>query len=424
MKIATIKSIGQKLEFITVCLLILYFTSVNMPEGIVSLIKVASYGVVALLVILKGKLQRLTYVGTRDIPLLVLLGVCAASILWSISPNETYNNLKALLRNSLLGVYLATHYTPKQQMHLFALVTGIAAILSFVLSPLPEYGFAEFGGHQGLWIGIYTHKQILGRMMSLGAISLLITAWDSPKYRNWALFGFVLAVLLVLLSGSRTAWIALGVSMSFMPFYKIFKQKYRQRTILLVFAVLITQVVVVFITSNIETIVVDLLGKNLELSSRTDIWNFAIQQGLEKPLLGYGYRAFWPSLSLDFIASKFWRTTAFHAHNGFLDVFLQLGFIGLLSCCFSFFLIIPRVLKLMSVSNSLENFWMLQYILAIFTFNLTERSTFLSNDSLWIFTISICLSTSIYYQRLKRQERYLKRINNFTTDIPKQKVII
>ena len=424
MKTATIKSIGQKLELITVCLLILYFTSVNMPEGIVSLIKVASYGVVALLVILKGKLQRLAYVGTRDIPLLVLLGVCVASIFWSVSPGETYNNLKAVLRNSLLGVYIATHYTPKQQMHLFAFVTGIAAILSFVLSPLPEYGYAEFGGHQGLWIGIYTHKQILGRMMSLGVISLLITAWDSSRYRNWALFGSILAVALVILSGSRTSWIALGVSLSFMPFYKIFKQKYRQRTILLVFAVLIIQVGVVLIAGNLETIVVDLLGKNLELSARIPIWDFSIQQGLEKPLLGYGYRAFWSSLSLDFIASKFWRTTSFHGHNGFIDIFLQLGFIGLLSCCLSFFLIIPRVLKLMSVSDGLENFWMLQYVLAIFTFNLTERSTFLSNDSLWIFTISICLSTSIYYQRLKLQERHLKQANNFTLGVTKQKVRI
>ena len=424
MKIATIKSIGQKLEFITVCLLILYFTNATIPTGLVSISKVGSYGVVALLVIVKGKLQRLAYVGTRDIPLLVLLGVCAASVFWSVSPDETYNNLKAVLRNSLLGVYLGTHYTPKQQMHLFAFVTGIAAMLSFVLSPLPDYGIAQFGGHQGLWIGIYAHKQILGRIMSIGCISLLITALDSPRYRRWALCGFVLAIALVLLSGSRTAWIALGVSMLFMPFYKIFKQKYRQRTILLVFALLLIQIVVVFITSNIEVIVVDILGKNLELSSRTPIWEFAIQQGLEKPLLGYGYRAFWSSLSLDFLASKFWRTTAFHAHNGFIDLFLQLGFIGLLSFSLSFFLIIPRVLKLMSVSKGLEFFWMLQYVLAIFTFSLTGKSTFLSNDSFWIFTISICLSSSIYYQRLKRQERRLKQTHIFTPITSNKKVKI
>ncbi len=67
------------------------------------------------------------------------------------------------------------------------------------------------------------------------------------------------------------------------------------------------------------------------LTQRTDIWNFAMRKIAERPWLGYGYEVFWgagpnsPSVreGPGFVAQMP------HAHNGYIDITLQTGFIGL-----------------------------------------------------------------------------------------------
>jgi exopolysaccharide production protein ExoQ len=51
---------------------------------------------------------------------------------------------------------------------------------------------------------------------------------------------------------------------------------------------------------------------------------------LERPLLGYGYGAFW--LGERGPSARVWAVTwdAVHAHNGYLDLWLQIGVIGAL----------------------------------------------------------------------------------------------
>jgi O-antigen ligase len=67
------------------------------------------------------------------------------------------------------------------------------------------------------------------------------------------------------------------------------------------------------------------------LTQRTDIWSFAIRKIAERPWLGYGYEVFWgagansPSVreGPGFVAQMP------HAHNGYIDVVLQTGALGL-----------------------------------------------------------------------------------------------
>jgi exopolysaccharide production protein ExoQ len=67
------------------------------------------------------------------------------------------------------------------------------------------------------------------------------------------------------------------------------------------------------------------------LTLRTDIWAFAVKKIAERPWLGYGYEVFWgaglnsPSVreGPGFVANMP------HAHNGYLDIVLHTGFVGL-----------------------------------------------------------------------------------------------
>ena len=74
-----------------------------------------------------------------------------------------------------------------------------------------------------------------------------------------------------------------------------------------------------------------LLGRDATLSGRTGLWDAVLAAISMKPLLGYGYESFWNGLagpSASVVAAVHWIPP--HAHNGFLDLWLDLGALGLL----------------------------------------------------------------------------------------------
>ena len=73
-----------------------------------------------------------------------------------------------------------------------------------------------------------------------------------------------------------------------------------------------------------------LLGKDVTLTGRTGIWSAVLDSIAKRPLLGYGYQAFWLGLegeSYRVILAVSWVLA--QAQNGFLDVTLEMGIAGL-----------------------------------------------------------------------------------------------
>jgi O-antigen ligase len=66
-------------------------------------------------------------------------------------------------------------------------------------------------------------------------------------------------------------------------------------------------------------------------SRRTNLWEDAIEGALDKPILGYGYLAFWTN---DSLAEKYKDIAepgyyTHHGHNAYIDTFLFFGGVGL-----------------------------------------------------------------------------------------------
>ena len=77
------------------------------------------------------------------------------------------------------------------------------------------------------------------------------------------------------------------------------------------------------------------VGRSETLTERTDIWAFLVPLAMKEPMIGHGFGGFWTE-------EMRWQSSS-HAHNGYLDVILDLGFVGLvlfsiflLSCCVKF----------------------------------------------------------------------------------------
>ncbi|MGJ5674901.1 MAG: O-antigen ligase family protein [Nostochopsis sp.] len=395
----------SKLEIRTTIALLLLTEYLRFPPLIQNIINIINYAFLFFVIFARGK--RFLYVATRDIFLLLLLSLAVASLFWSNNPESTAYQLRFLFRSSLLGVYLAMQYSPREQISLLSWTAGISMILSLgSVFLFPSFGTASLLDGGLAWIGIYSHKQTFGRQLGLFALIFVVGYLDEKSYKLPTIIGFLLVLFLALNSNSKTALLMIIFSLLIVLFYKINKQRHIRLLIFLVFS-LLAIIITVLLTANLKFIVVDLLGKNLELNGRTPLWSLSIEKGLEQPWLGYGYAGFWGSPASDYVFKNSWAglderaslsATSFHAHNGYVDIFLQLGLIGLLTFFVNLFLTLKRVIILFIYSRSIEYAWMLQFIALFCLLNFSDSCILLVN-TFWVVYVSISLSSAIEFKR-------------------------
>jgi O-antigen ligase len=402
----------RKLETALLVLLMLNFMggslSPPLPGFVNSILNVAGYGLLFPLFALRWK--GLIYVATRDIPLLLLLVMTVASVFWSAAPENSLTEIRPFLRAGLLGMYLARYYSIKEQIRLFTWIFTIAAILSLVLVLAFPASGTHGGGIGTPWKGIFNYKNSLARVMVLAAMLYLITALDNRKKRWVALTGFCLAVALILGSQGKTSLASFFILLCLFPIYISVKQNYKLQIFLYTLLVLLGGAAVIWSAFNLESIVVQGLKKDMTLSGRTEVWTLAIERGLERPWLGYGYVGFWTSDYSLIVINNTWASSdggeakvRFNAHNHFIDLFLQVGGLGFSLYILSYLIVFLRLVFLLSLTRNIEFLWMLQFLVGQTLFNVTDSATLLSGDGFWGIYLSIGFSTALEYNRSRRK---------------------
>lgn len=414
------KDIVRNLELGITFLLVIYYLGPAIPSPVNSALALVGYLAVPLLVMRHWR--RFIYVATRDILLLLLTGIAIISILWSASPELTLANSRSLLCSTAFGIYLATRYPPKEQMRLMLWLFGICTFLNLVVPLiLPSYGTHDQFG-QLVWQGISAHKNHLSFTMLMAVTLFLDMSLYGRRYRWAALTGAGIAcIILVLSQGKGCLAISIGL-LPLLPFYNFVKQEYRLKTFLCICGVLIGGVLITAALANVEFIVVDFLGKDLGGNGRDQLWTYVTQRGMEKPWLGYGYAGFW------FNPDEIWGVSRYtwmknqelgqsHSHSGSIDLFLQLGWLGISLMILSFLTVLIRVLVLLGLTKQIEYFWMLQFLLILVISNLTDgNANFLAPRSLsWVLYISTACSTAIYLNRNRIVKIGNKLVNSHTS---------
>lgn len=400
----------RKLESALLVLLMLNFMggslSPPLPGFVNSVLNLAGYGILFPLFALRWK--GLIYAATRDIPLLLLFVMTVASISWSASPAVSLNEIKPFLRANLLGMYLAKYYSIKDQMRLFTWLFSLAAIVSLVVViAFPASGAP--GGIGSAWKGIFNYKNTLARIMVLAAMLYLLTAIDNRRKRRLALTGFFLAVAMMLATQGKTSLASFFILLCVLPIYIAVKQNYKLQIFLYTVLVLLGGAAVIWSAVNLETIVVQGLGKDMTFNGRIEVWNLTIQRGLERPWLGYGYVGFWPSDYSLIVLNNTWGSIAkdagvrFNAHSHFIDMFLQVGGLGFSLYIITYLAVFLRVVVLLSLTRNIEFLWILQFLVGQTLFNLSDSATLLGGDGFWTIYVSIVFSTAIEYNRVRRK---------------------
>ncbi len=224
--------------------------------------------------------------------------------------------------------------------------------------------------------------------------------------------GFSLSVSLIVLSNSKNALLSLLFMLILIPFWKILRQSYKQKLFLFHASLLLGGGIIVGLINYVEPIL-NSMGKDLTLTGRIPLWIVLLDKVSDKPWLGYGYNGFWPSEIDDVQSQLLW--SAGHAHNGFLEVALGLGLLGLLLLIFNLLSNYLRAVKLVSLATTAEYLWPLQVMTIIIFVNFSIESTFLKPNIFWMLYVGTSLSLILQHDRLQKAQfiksKLFKQIN-------------
>lgn len=319
--------------------------------------------------------------------LMGLLAVCAVSFTWSIDPGLTQRRSLAIIMTTGAGLYVGSRYSWRTLIRAIAIAWFIVAATSFLTAIVAPALGRDFEIHGGAWKGLFYEKNQLGGHMARAALFGAFLLIMDRQYRFfWAgLTG--LSTLLVLLTTSKTALLGLLIAIGILGAAAIMKRG-------MVFGLVTAWLGVV--ASAVGTgllvfapeLVVAVLGRDLTLTGRTDIWIALMDFISERPLLGYGYGAFWdPGSNPGNWVREILQWEAPTAHNGWIEVTLALGLIGLALLALDFLMTIWRAAC--ASINTWTGVFALAFCAQFFLFSLSESASLQQNSIAWLIYVAL-----------------------------------
>ncbi len=323
---------------------------------------------------------------------LVLLAV--VSVFWSEEPGLTLRRDVALLGTTLFGLDFAVRYPIRKQLQLLA--TALSAIVA--LSVVVQVFFAGLvpvvdKAYPNAWVGLFDQKNVFARVIVLTAIVVLTSVRRSMNGILTAIFTFVAAVGLIILTQSITAVVALVGLILVVQFAPALRWTGRVRT-LIKFCAAAMVVPAIFLLIHYWGLITYMLGRNATLTGRAQLWAISLSSIELKPLLGYGYSAFWMVSQEALRINAMLRWTVPHAHNAYIDLALELGLIGLALYVAAYIVALWRAVGYMRADSEPGSKWPLVYMCFILLYSFTESSVLVPGSIFWMLFVAAACSAA------------------------------
>lgn len=300
------------------------------------------------LVRMRVDLRRLPY------PLIAYLVLATASIAWSAYPGASAIGVAALLATVTFGVFLATAIDLTTFVR--CLGTALRWILALSLAfelfvstvvrerllplwvdysdlekiPAAFYWSRNLLFEGGRIQGVVGNANLLAFAALLAVVTFSVQIAARSTSRFWTTGWLIIALGVLALTRSSTVLIA-GVAVALVAvFLWLVRRRPEERRAPwfvgggLIAAAGITGVIV--FRDNLLA----LLGKSPDLTNRLDIWDTVLGLASQRPAVGWGWTGYWwpwvePYQGLIVIKG----VPYYQAHNAWLDIYLQLGIVGL-----------------------------------------------------------------------------------------------
>ncbi len=252
--------------------------------------------------------------GVLSISLAIFM-LCSA--VWSVESGATLRAGVQYLFLIIGSIGVAENLEGDEFMDVLAWVCFLSAIASLVL-PL-DVGANEFRG-------VFPQKNTLGIAMAMGALASL-HGLRVGKRRLFNLSTFILTTCLTVKSESMTSLLAITLFSVLAMAIHTLRKGGIARIIAITWIIILVPMALIA-DFNLDSLL-ETLGKDPTLTGRTDIWGYVNSDIFQRPLLGWGYAAFWSAknpAAREISGALGFRVP--HAHNGILEILLSVGLIG------------------------------------------------------------------------------------------------
>jgi len=353
------------------------YTTLSTIGGIASQLLVN--GLVLLLLLRR---PRLLLRNLHTIPWTLGLALLAiASTAWSLDPGLTLRRSIPFALATLFGLYFATRFPPARQFAILRLAFLALALATVALVlGVPAIALDHTAGHASDWQGVFTQKNACGRIMVLATAVILF----SPRLTAGRILSLSLFLFILFESGSRAAWAMEAAILILWLAFRLGRRAPPRLRLILAAAAPMGLAAAAFAALVLLPRLLLLLGRDPSLSGRTAIWRQCLRYIAERPWLGFGYDAFWrgstgPSLQI----SAAVHFIVEHAHNGFLEVLLELGVAGLLLFVFSWLLAARSLWPLWLAGRFDAIAFPAAVLLLVALYDLDENTLLIYNGLFW-----------------------------------------
>ncbi len=179
-------------------------------------------------------------------------------------------------------------------------------------------------------------------------------------------------------------------------------QKKRRCPTIILHALLFGVIASVLIFSSFLEYFVTLSGRDMTFTGRTEIWSDVLQIASKRPILGVGYGSLWLGDKGYYLYEKHY---ILQAHNGYIEIYAELGIIGLIIVALIIIQTYRNIFKTIELDIS-YGFFRLIYFIMILAQNITESTLLKSSSMTWFLFVVVAI------QPLNLSKQVESKINN------------
>jgi len=281
-------------------------------------------------VILFGRTEVLVKYFKENWLLTIFLAYTFLSCFWSPFPIVSLKRWIQFLGIVLVGLAAISRPHSFKTIHTILMwYTGATLLLSITLIFIVASG--EFIAVDGAWTGFASSKNGFGALCTLAIVVWLpvLGNKESKLKSRFALLALMLGFLGLWGSQSATALISIFTVLFIYSLIKIKINPAAKMLFLPVPILIFCFYIMNFTPYTPMDYLFQSVGRDNTLTGRTELWSMMIGVISEHPFFGIGYNGFWmdDGLSTAIVDSLLWAPR--QAHNGYLDIINELGFVGL-----------------------------------------------------------------------------------------------
>lgn len=346
--------------------------------------------------LLVGERQIVFRIAEHSKILFLFLFYVLSSALWSQVPIKVLGNWLHHVGMTFVVMTAVVATLQSEKVVLRAILVGCTTVLVASLAVValnPRYGIDPVSLTR--WRGVTGHPNTLGGYALVAVWSATAMLYEKPN--RWEVFLLILALLsaVVCLIGSNSmtsSAISIFILLTIPSWQKIVRPAVISSVLkfLLFFLPLTFCIFTTFLVApevfDVEHIL-SISGRDSTLTGRTAIWFSALQAHGVRPWLGWSFDSY---LTLANTYGHEFR----QFHNGYLDVLVRGGWLGLILITILLITLVYRCFRLLKSRTTLA-VSLLTLLVAVLAHNFTESSLARDRSILWLLIIYSYLLTGV-----------------------------